>query len=55
MGLANGTDAGPGRIPDGQVESGPYVDGKQHGRWHVAFPNGQVTDVEFVHGVRQEP
>ncbi len=41
--------------PDGQVESGPYVDGKQHGRWRVAFPDGEVTYVEFVRGVRQEP
>ena len=43
------------KYPDGQVESGPYVDGKQHGRWRIASPDGEVTYVEFVHGVRQEP
>ena len=43
------------RFADGEVQRGPYADGERHGRWQVASPDGEVTYVEFVHGVRQEP
>ena len=43
------------KFASGQVDSGPYVDGEQFGRWRVRCPGGEVEHIKFIRGVCRDP
>ncbi len=53
--FVNGNRHGPGRCTtaDGSVCEETYVDDKLHGRTRRVYPNGNVNEVEYIHGVPQ--
>ena len=50
MWTASGTATGCCAPPDGGVQEGPIVDGKEHGHWVLRFADGGVQEGPFVDG-----